>query len=178
MGASCGQPAHAVDTLPSPSKHAAIYVGRLRRLAVSNWEVSGHSTTSHIPSHAPPTPPSPPQHSHSHTTTPATTHTLKQITVKNNIAEDWPNLFEGISIHYHGFSLKGFAWMDGTKYVSQCPIARGTSFTYKFQVRFCLFVGLCAQSQTNNVEGWLQRRVICCLGAAAACCVGHVGTVG
>jgi hypothetical protein len=59
-----------------------------------------------------------------------------QITVKNNIpANAWPSLFEGLSIHWHGFSMKGYAWMDGTKYVSQCPIERGSSFTYKFQVR-------------------------------------------
>jgi len=61
---------------------------------------------------------------------------MTQITVNNNIPEDaWPSLFEGISIHWHGFSMKGFAWMDGTKYIAQCPIQRGKAFTYKFQVR-------------------------------------------
>lgn len=59
-----------------------------------------------------------------------------QVTVKNNIdLNAWPHYYEGISIHWHGLSLKGFAWMDGTKYVTQCPIASGSSFTYKFQVR-------------------------------------------
>lgn len=59
-----------------------------------------------------------------------------QVTVKNSIGKDaWPSLYEGITIHWHGFSLKGFAWMDGTKYVAQCPITPGSSFTYKFQVR-------------------------------------------
>lgn len=65
----------------------------------------------------------------------ATSPRTPQITVKNNIGADWPSLFDGISVHWHGFSMKGFAWMDGTKYVAQCPIARGSSFTYKFQVR-------------------------------------------
>jgi hypothetical protein len=37
--------------------------------------------------------------------------------------------------------------MDGTKYVAQCPIARGSSFTYKFQVRggICRW-GCCCQA--------------------------------
>jgi hypothetical protein len=30
-------------------------------------------------------------------------------------------------------SLRGNPWMDGTKYVSQCPIPAKSSFTYKFQ---------------------------------------------
>lgn len=30
-------------------------------------------------------------------------------------------------------SLRGQQWMDGTKFVAQCPIQAGASFTYKFQ---------------------------------------------
>lgn len=64
-----------------------------------------------------------------------------QVAVKNSIDKNaWPSLYEGISIHWHGFSLKGFAWMDGTKYVAQCPITPGSSFTYKFQVRLLTVV--------------------------------------
>eukprot|EP00878_Enallax_costatus_P033800 GHUV01037365.1.p1 GENE.GHUV01037365.1~~GHUV01037365.1.p1 ORF type:complete len:432 (+),score=88.08 GHUV01037365.1:181-1476(+) len=57
-----------------------------------------------------------------------------EVTVTNNLPADWPEVSNGVSIHWHGFSMKGHAWMDGTKYISQCPIARGSSFTYKFQV--------------------------------------------
>lgn len=58
-----------------------------------------------------------------------------EVNVINSIdASAWPSLFEGISIHWHGFSMKGFPWMDGVKYTSQCPIKPGTSFCYKFKV--------------------------------------------
>ncbi|KAF8065871.1 L-ascorbate oxidase [Scenedesmus sp. PABB004] len=56
------------------------------------------------------------------------------MTVKNNLPADWPSISSGITIHWHGFGMRGHPWMDGTRYVSQCPIARGASFTYKFQV--------------------------------------------
>lgn len=39
--------------------------------------------------------------------------------------------------------------MDGTKYVSQCPVERGSSFTYKFQVR--LILKLWQQSRASFV---------------------------
>lgn len=67
-----------------------------------------------------------------------------QVTVKNNIKPDdaWPSLFDGISIHFHGFSMKGFPFMDGTAYISQCPIRSGASFTYKFQVKGVATVGV------------------------------------
>jgi hypothetical protein len=45
--------------------------------------------------------------------------------------------------------MKGYAWMDGTKYVSQCPVERGSSFTYKFQVR--LILKLWQQSRASFV---------------------------
>jgi L-ascorbate oxidase len=57
-----------------------------------------------------------------------------EVVVTNNIPADWPSVSKGISIHYHGFSMKGHAWMDGSKFISQCPIPAGSSFTYKFQV--------------------------------------------
>ena len=59
---------------------------------------------------------------------------LLQITVKNNLPSDWPTTSDGVSIHWHGFQLKGSPFMDGTAYVSQCPIPTGSSFTYRFRV--------------------------------------------
>ena len=38
------------------------------------------------------------------------------------------------SIHWHGLYQNGTNWMDGTVGVTQCPIAPGQSFTYRFNV--------------------------------------------
>ncbi|KAF5326107.1 hypothetical protein D9611_000581 [Ephemerocybe angulata] len=38
------------------------------------------------------------------------------------------------SIHWHGFFQAGSAWADGPAGVSQCPIAPGNSFQYRFNV--------------------------------------------
>ncbi|EUC50233.1 multicopper oxidase [Bipolaris oryzae ATCC 44560] len=38
------------------------------------------------------------------------------------------------SIHWHGLYQNGTNWMDGTVGVTQCPIAPGHSFTYRFRV--------------------------------------------
>ncbi|KAF2440290.1 multicopper oxidase [Karstenula rhodostoma CBS 690.94] len=38
------------------------------------------------------------------------------------------------SIHWHGMFQNGTNWMDGTVGISQCPIAPGQSFTYRFKV--------------------------------------------
>lgn len=38
------------------------------------------------------------------------------------------------SIHWHGLYQNGTNWMDGTVGISQCPIAPGHSFTYRFNV--------------------------------------------
>lgn len=40
---------------------------------------------------------------------------------------------EGTSIHWHGIFQEGTPFMDGVPGVSQCPIAPGNSFTYRFQ---------------------------------------------
>ncbi|KAJ2916727.1 hypothetical protein MD484_g3720, partial [Candolleomyces efflorescens] len=37
------------------------------------------------------------------------------------------------SIHWHGFFQAGTAWADGPAGVTQCPIAPGNSFLYRFQ---------------------------------------------
>ncbi|RXW17053.1 hypothetical protein EST38_g8806 [Candolleomyces aberdarensis] len=39
------------------------------------------------------------------------------------------------SIHWHGFFQAGSAWADGPAGVTQCPIAPGHSFLYKFQAK-------------------------------------------
>ncbi|KAK3945248.1 putative l-ascorbate oxidase [Diplogelasinospora grovesii] len=38
------------------------------------------------------------------------------------------------AIHWHGIFQNGTAWMDGVPGVTQCPIAPGSSFRYKFTV--------------------------------------------
>ena len=50
-----------------------------------------------------------------------------EVRVKNNIPD------EGTSIHWHGLLQKNTQYMDGTPGVSQCPIAPGSEFTYRFQ---------------------------------------------
>ncbi|KAG5913171.1 hypothetical protein E4U42_001393, partial [Claviceps africana] len=39
------------------------------------------------------------------------------------------------SVHFHGLFQNGTNFMDGTVGVTQCPIAPGSSFTYRFRVR-------------------------------------------
>lgn len=59
-----------------------------------------------------------------------------EITVVNKIPQSWPDVATnaGISIHWHGFAMKGQPWFDGTSWISQCPIFRGKNFTYAFTV--------------------------------------------
>lgn len=38
------------------------------------------------------------------------------------------------SIHWHGLFQNGTNWMDGTVGITQCPIAPGQEFTYRFKV--------------------------------------------
>jgi len=40
---------------------------------------------------------------------------------------------EGTGIHWHGIIQKDSPWYDGVPGISQCPIAPGSSFTYRFQ---------------------------------------------
>lgn len=53
-----------------------------------------------------------------------------EVKVTNSIDDGPP---EGTAIHWHGFLQTGTPWMDGVPGVSQCPIAPGKSFTYKFR---------------------------------------------
>ncbi|KAI9840148.1 MAG: hypothetical protein M1838_004201 [Thelocarpon superellum] len=52
-----------------------------------------------------------------------------QVTVHNNISAPQ----EGTSLHWHGFLQSETPWYDGVPSVQQCPIAPGSSFTYKFR---------------------------------------------
>ncbi|KAF2192785.1 multicopper oxidase [Zopfia rhizophila CBS 207.26] len=38
------------------------------------------------------------------------------------------------SLHWHGLYQNGTNWMDGTVGITQCPIAPGSDFTYRFRV--------------------------------------------
>lgn len=40
---------------------------------------------------------------------------------------------EGTAMHWHGMLQRGSQWEDGTPGISQCPIAPGESYTYRFQ---------------------------------------------
>ena len=40
---------------------------------------------------------------------------------------------QGITLHFHGLYLRNTPWMDGTGFISQCPIAPGSTFTYIFK---------------------------------------------
>ncbi|RXW15277.1 hypothetical protein EST38_g10573 [Candolleomyces aberdarensis] len=46
-----------------------------------------------------------------------------------------PTMLRTTSIHWHGFFQAGSAWADGPAGVTQCPIAPGHSFLYKFQAK-------------------------------------------
>ncbi|KAK4621999.1 oxidoreductase ptaK [Fulvia fulva] len=43
------------------------------------------------------------------------------------------HLEEGTAIHWHGLLQKDTPWMDGVPGVQQCPIAPGSTFTYRFR---------------------------------------------
>ena len=64
---------------------------------------------------------------------PSTCICCLQVVVYNNLPVDWPLVSEGISIHWHGFSMNGAPWYDGVGYLAQCPIKAGANFTYRFQ---------------------------------------------
>ncbi|KAJ9628503.1 hypothetical protein H2203_002402 [Taxawa tesnikishii (nom. ined.)] len=50
-----------------------------------------------------------------------------QVTVHNQLDT------EGTSLHWHGLLQKDTPWMDGVPSVQQCPIAPGSTFTYRFK---------------------------------------------
>ncbi|KAH8433918.1 uncharacterized protein LDX57_011554 [Aspergillus melleus] len=52
-----------------------------------------------------------------------------EVTVWNRIE----SVEEGLSLHWHGLTQKKTPWEDGVPGITQCPIAPGASFTYRFQ---------------------------------------------
>ncbi|KAF8335679.1 laccase [Cantharellus anzutake] len=53
-----------------------------------------------------------------------------QVEVNNQLND--PRMLKGTSIHWHGIFQHRTAAMDGPAFVTQCPIASGYSFKYKF----------------------------------------------
>lgn len=54
------------------------------------------------------------------------------INVFNELPKGFPQVADGITIHWHGFYMwHAAAWMDGAAYVTQCPISRTSNFTYR-----------------------------------------------
>ncbi|RDL34578.1 uncharacterized protein BP5553_07706 [Venustampulla echinocandica] len=51
-----------------------------------------------------------------------------QVTVHNQLSSPG----EGTTVHWHGMTQQATPWMDGVPGVSQCPIAPGSTFVYKF----------------------------------------------
>ncbi|XP_065678987.1 LOW QUALITY PROTEIN: uncharacterized protein LOC100210525 isoform X1 [Hydra vulgaris] len=51
------------------------------------------------------------------------------IQVTNNLLSD------SITIHWHGLHQVGTPFMDGVAYITQCPIAAGQTFTYRFYAK-------------------------------------------
>ncbi|KAK9837176.1 hypothetical protein WJX81_008696 [Elliptochloris bilobata] len=57
-----------------------------------------------------------------------------EVTVFNELPTDWPQVTEGITVHWHGLDMRGAEFYDGVAYLHQCPITPGTNFTYRFTV--------------------------------------------
>jgi len=53
------------------------------------------------------------------------------IRIQVNVCNAIPD--EGTAIHWHGLLQKQTPYMDGVPGMTQCPIAPGTCFTYRFQ---------------------------------------------
>ncbi|KAK7028954.1 laccase, multicopper oxidase, benzenediol:oxygen oxidorectuctase [Paramarasmius palmivorus] len=55
-----------------------------------------------------------------------------RINLINNLNDN--TMLQSTSIHWHGFFQKTTNWDDGVAFVNQCPIAKGDSFLYDFNV--------------------------------------------
>lgn len=49
------------------------------------------------------------------------------VDVRNEMIE------EATSLHWHGHHQRNTPYMDGVPFITQCPIAPGTSFRYQFE---------------------------------------------
>ncbi|KAI1176520.1 multicopper oxidase [Nemania sp. FL0916] len=56
-----------------------------------------------------------------------------EVYVHNNIQDGLNATAEGTAIHFHGITQKGTPWSDGVPGFTQCPIAPGSSFRYRFR---------------------------------------------
>ncbi|KAG6077275.1 hypothetical protein E4U15_004773 [Claviceps sp. LM218 group G6] len=54
------------------------------------------------------------------------------ITVYNGITGSGSN--DGVAIHWHGITMKGFNEMDGAVGITQCAVGPGRTFVYRFQI--------------------------------------------
>lgn len=54
---------------------------------------------------------------------------LLQVQVNNHLHT------ETTTVHFHGEHFRGYQYMDGTPYVTQCPILPESKFVYKFKAR-------------------------------------------
>lgn len=52
-----------------------------------------------------------------------------EVVLRNNIT----NPPEGTALHWHGLLQKETPWYDGVPAVTQCPVAPGSTFTYRFR---------------------------------------------
>ncbi|EEB90209.1 hypothetical protein MPER_11614 [Moniliophthora perniciosa FA553] len=74
-----------------------------------------------------------------------------RINVINRLNDN--TMLQSTSIHWHGFFQKTTNWDDGVPFVNQCPIAKGDSFLYDFDVpnqagTFWYHSHLCKSSST------------------------------
>jgi FtsP/CotA-like multicopper oxidase with cupredoxin domain len=56
-----------------------------------------------------------------------------EVRVHNNIEDAHNGKAEGTAMHFHGITQKDSQWFDGVPGFTQCPIAPGSSFTYRFR---------------------------------------------
>ncbi|DBA96798.1 TPA: hypothetical protein ACH3X3_012965 [Trebouxia sp. C0006] len=83
-----------------------------------------------------------------------------KVNVINDIPADFPSAADGISIHWHGFSMRGNEWYDGTGHIAQCPILPGANFTYYFQVNEAAGSYLWHDHSGSNKADGLQGALI------------------
>lgn len=57
-----------------------------------------------------------------------------QLTLENKIPNSFPHLVEGLTIHWHGFSMRNQSWYDGVGFLNACPVQANHTFTYRFIV--------------------------------------------
>jgi iron transport multicopper oxidase len=70
------------------------------------------------------------------------------------------DIVNGTTIHWHGLYQRGTPFMDGTAWVTQCPIAPGTSFVYTFTLNQTGTYWYHGHTLTNYVDGLYGALVI------------------